>query len=159
MARRVKQFGPYVVIAAIMFMMVVPALVHSQPAADPTSDADSAQAGREALGFGPEDVLPALAGDAGHEQMIDLALDFAADHEEALAPLVEAEQQAMSELVHRLTWNQDAADAYAQLHNARDALAQQAAGLLTDLDAEVPAAHGALVALSNIRHAESARAL
>jgi hypothetical protein len=120
--------------------------VRSQPFANPIGEADSAQAVREALGFGPEDVLPALAGDAGHEQMIDLALDFAADHEEALAPLVEAEQQAMAELVHRLTWNQGAQDAYAQLHNARDALANQAASLLTDLDAEVPAAHAALVA-------------
>lgn len=156
MVQKIKSVGIYVAIATSATILLVAPFVRSQPAAEPVGDADSAQAGREALGFGPEDVLPALAGDVGHEQMIDLALDFAANHEEALAPLVEAEQQAMAELVHRLTWNQDAQDAYAQLHNARDALASQAASLLTDLDAEVPPAQQELVArVVQNRHLDS----
>jgi len=81
-------------------------------------DAEVAMSIRDAIGFGPADVLPAASDETLHQQMIGEGLGFVADSGTDLRTVVAAHQIAQEGVVRALTWGQDPTSAYAQLDAA-----------------------------------------
>ena len=98
------------------------------PAVDQQSlDVVAGEMRRGAVGFGKVDVLPALAQDNKHRQMIRHARSFVADHENELAPLVENYNSARDALAHAITWGEGIEDAREAEQAARSAIVQAVA--------------------------------
>ena len=118
--------------------------VADAPAAPP-SPTELASTLRQAIGFGATDVLPAVAGDANHRQMIALASAFVTEHQAQLTPLFVDLRAARKELTRCLTWGEDPTAARQELQDARQAMVAAISDLVSGLAALVPPAHQNLV--------------
>ena len=129
MAKQIKKFGPAVLLITMIGVVVIVPLAQSDP---PTGQGNPeiAQAVRGAVGFGPVDVLPALAQDNKHRQMINHARSFVADHEAELAPLVADYNSARDILAHAITWGENIEEARQAEQAARSAIVQAVADML-----------------------------
>ena len=56
----------------LVLVTAMPTIAQGPP--DDPGPAEAARTARESFGLGPTDVLPAIVGDAAHEQMIDAAI-------------------------------------------------------------------------------------
>ncbi len=126
MAKQIKRFGPIVAILALIGVVVIVPFAESDPPGG-QGDPEIAQAVRGAVGFGKVDVLPAMAQDNKHRQMINHARSFVADHETELAPLVENYNSARDALAHAITWGEGIEDAREAEQAARSAIVQAVA--------------------------------
>lgn len=134
MAKQIKRFGLAIVLITVVGVVVIAPLAKSFQTGPPgQGDPEIAQAVRGLVGFGPVDVLPALAQDNNHRQMIAHARSFVADHEAELAPLVANYKSANTALVHAITWGEDTEQAYHQLNVARQAVTGAVGPLLPSL--------------------------
>ncbi|MEE9294243.1 MAG: hypothetical protein V3W34_04660 [Phycisphaerae bacterium] len=146
MAKQLKRFGILVFLIAAVGVVVVVPLARSYQSGPPLlGDPAIAQAVRDVVGFGPMDVLPALAQDANHRQMITHARAFVAEHETELTPLVENVQQTRKALSHAITWGQDTTQARQAVDEARSAISQAIGNMLPGMSDQVPSQHQALV--------------
>ncbi len=89
---------------------------------------------REAIGFGPTDVLPASSDESQHQEMIGEGLDFVAQSGADVSGLVAAHRTAQDAVVHALTWGQDPANAFVQLDAANGARLDAALALLPTME-------------------------
>jgi hypothetical protein len=153
--RHLKRIHPFVWMMTFAALLTAATLVYSQsgagsteaegPPADPGAAADAVTARRirEALGFGPMDVLPAMVGRQAHQRMIEEGLTYLAAHEAEVTPLAEAYWAAKKELLHRIAWSNDPPTGFAELQQARQAIVDACQPLLSSLRAELaPAEQG-----------------
>ncbi|MCP4251099.1 MAG: hypothetical protein GY778_29020 [bacterium] len=146
MSKQIKRFGPYAGALVVAFILVLSPLAWTDPpgGGDPPAPndpavhrADAGMAVREAMAFGPGEVLPAVAGDASPRLIIQRAIQFADNQQAQVAERVNRQRAATAELVERITWNQPATDAYREFHAARDALGDIGQNILADLQATI----------------------
>ena len=132
----------------IAALIVVP-LARSQSSHEPDrqvtgsvvalGDPQMARTLRSAMGLGPTDLLPALAGTTSHHAIITKSRQFLAQHEAALTPLINNYRTAQDHVQGCLIWGQDPTVAYAELDAAVAALHQGTTNLLTSIQSDVPA--------------------
>lgn len=154
MAKQLRKLGPIVIALAVIGVLAILPFAQSDPPTDGPCDPGGppaplpvnpglARTVRAAVGFGPTDVLPAVAGDENHQQMIGDGIGFCAEDEEPLASLVAARQEVHNQLVYAITWGKDTAPIYEQLAAAHEALAEAAQAMLPTLSQDLTAEQAA----------------
>ena len=155
MAKQIEKYGIPVAIVAMVAALIVVPLARSQSSHEPDrqvargvavlGDPQMARTLRSALGLGPTDLLPALAGNTSHHAIITKSRQFLAQHEAALTPLINNYRTAQDHVQGCLIWGQDPTAAYAELDTAIAALRQGTASLLTNIQTDIPAEYRSIL--------------